>query len=69
MVTAEDLAMAKRAARDAKRIAHVVKGRISGRMAPEPPSVGEASELATAADTLAYHVGWMAKEIERLRRG
>ena len=64
MIDPADLTHARNAIRTAKRLANTVRRKTSGRMDPEGLTWDKASELARAADDVAYHANWMLKELE-----
>lgn len=55
----EDMEHASLAIYEAKRLASIVRGRVSGRMNPKGLEWHEASELGNATETVAYHARWM----------
>jgi hypothetical protein len=66
-LTDEELVIATDLRIKAKRLASRVKSRSSGRMDPQDTPWHEASELADAADTAAWCLGWLVAEVKRLR--
>lgn len=64
----DEIEIAKQLRIKAKRLASRVKARSSGRMDPQDTPWHEASELADAADTAAWCIGWLVDEVKRLRQ-
>jgi hypothetical protein len=63
-VPADDIAHARSAARSGKQIGGRVRALSSGCMAPRAPTWDVAADLASSALDLAYHVTWLANEVE-----
>jgi hypothetical protein len=61
----EDLDSALKSITEAKRLASIASGRVSGRMKPEGLTWEESAKLATATKDLAYHAGWMLAILRR----
>jgi hypothetical protein len=67
IMTDDELKLAMGSRLNAKRLASRVKAHSAGRMNPQDTPWHEASELADAADSAAWCIGWLVAEIERLR--
>jgi hypothetical protein len=63
-----DLDFARQSIMNARRLAEIASGRVSGKMNPKGLEWHEAAELAGAAKDLAYHANWMLKHLEAMQR-
>lgn len=64
-----DFDHASNAIREAKRLASRAKSRISSRMDPQGLTWEEAADLANAAQSVAYHAGWMLAKLRSQAQG